>query len=279
MKLSPDAVDKKSARIWFEKHYEPKESGSVPKPETPAVSEKKGENDISCRELYFRYERKETDILRGCSGVFAAGQVNGLAGGNGSGKTTLLRIMAGQFRPYHGKMVTTGSVSYLPQDPSYLFLRESVAEEYADLTEVGKSIYERMELSGLKERHPMDLSGGEKQRLALSIVLGKEADRYLLDEPTVGMDARAKRVLGECLHSLAGQGKTVILVSHDMEFHARYADMLSLMFQGEILLQTDVRSFFEDNQFYTTGINRVCRGVSSHIITIEDVEKYAKKKD
>ena len=104
-------------------------------------------------------------------------------------------------------------------------------------------------------------------------------DVYLLDEPTKGMDAAAKQTLGEILHEWTNRGKTILVVSHDMEFAARYADEMALLYQGEIVLQSETRPFFEENQFYTTGINRVARRVNPHIITIEDVERYAKRTD
>ena len=72
--------------------------------------------------------------------------------------------------------------------------------------------------------------------------------------------------------------KSIVMVSHDMEFIAKYADEISLLYQGEIIVQCPVRGFMEENQFYTTGMNRVTRRVNPHIITIEDVKKYAKEK-
>ena len=131
---------------------------------------------------------------------------------------------------------------------------------------------------GTKKRNPQDLSGGEKQRLALCVALGKEADYYFLDEPTKGMDAKSKKLFGELLKEWTKMEKSIVMVSHDMEFTAKYADEISLLYQGEIIVQCPVREFMEENQFYTTGMNRVTRRVNPHIITIEDVKKYAKKK-
>ena len=123
------------------------------------------------------------------------------------------------------------------------------------------------------------LSGGEKQRLALCVALGKEADYYFLDEPTKGMDAKSKKLFGELLKEWTKMEKSIVMVSHDMEFTAKYADEISLLYQGEIIVQCPVREFMEENQFYTTGMNRVTRRVNPHIITIEDVKKYAKRKN
>lgn len=274
MKLGSHVLSKKEARLWFEEHYK-----SVGEEGNPDNRTEAGVTGIAVKDLFFRYERKGKDVLKGCSGSFFKGKITCLAGGNGSGKTTLLRILAGQLRVYHGRVQKIPqSIAYLPQDPSYLFLEETVETECRRMTERGRALYQRFGLTWLADRHPSDLSGGEKQRLALSLVLGQEAEVYLLDEPTKGMDAGAKRCLGDILRQWTERGKVVLMVSHDMEFAARYSDTMALMFQGQILLQTESRAFFEENQFYTTSINRVARRVNPHIITIEDVERYAEKK-
>ena len=100
-----------------------------------------------------------------------------------------------------------------------------------------------------------------------------------LDEPTKGMDAKSKKIFGELLKEWTKMEKSIVMVSHDMEFTAKYADEISLLYQGEIIVQCPVREFMEENQFYTTGMNRVTRRVNPHIITIEDVKKYAKRKN
>ena len=161
----------------------------------------------------------------------------------------------------------------------YLLLEETVQKEWDKMSQCSKNLFLRFGLEGLKKRNPQDLSGGEKQRLALCVALGKEADYYFLDEPTKGMDAKSKKIFGELLKEWTKMGKSIVMVSHDMEFTAKYADEISLLYQGEIIVQCPVREFMEENQFYTTGMNRVTRRVNPHIITIEDVKKYAKRKN
>lgn len=277
MRLSEGLLTKKEARIWFEEHYRPKAGSCEDAGQKKGTLEKQPDS-LVLKDLYFRYGKKERDVLQSCSGIFPTSKITCLAGGNGSGKTTLLRLLAGQIRPYRGRFrPDTLSAAYLPQNPSYLFLEDTVQGEWEAMTEQGQELAEHLGLSSLKERHPSDLSGGEKQRLALSLVLGQEADLYLLDEPTKGMDAEAKQVLGEVLQALAFRKRRIVMVSHDMEFAARYADQMALLYQGQIVLQTGAREFFEENQFYTTSINRVARRVDPRIITIEDVADYAEK--
>ena len=113
-----------------------------------------------------------------------------------------------------------------------------------------------MKLAELNSQHPYDLSGGEQQRLGLAIVLSGEPELLLLDEPTKGLDVEAKEQIGDYLRDYVEQGHTVLCVTHDVEFAAAYADVCSLLFEGEILSTEPVQTFFEDNAFYTTDSRR-----------------------
>ena len=276
LQLEDGLLTKKEARIWFEENYK---STVLPDVDEEKIERKQtSSQDFSLKNIWFRYEKKSPDVLKETKGRFAANTISCLVGGNGSGKTTLLRLMAGQFRPYHGKMSSV-NFSYLPQNPMYLLLEETVQKEWDKMSQCSKELFLRFGLEELKKRNPQDLSGGEKQRLALCVALGKEADYYFLDEPTKGMDAKSKKIFGEVLKEWTKKEKSIVMVSHDMEFIAKYADEISLLYQGEIIVQCPVREFMEENQFYTTGMNRVTRRVNPHIITIEDVKKYAKRKN
>lgn len=285
-------LSKKEARHWFEKNYTEKEFSGT---ESNSGEKREQMPVLSCRDLYFRYEKKEADVLAGCSCELPLGHIIGLAGGNGSGKTTFLQLLTGRLHPYRGKIryrglkkgkkaaaevVTTEMVTtiFLPQEPRYLFLEDTAEQEWEKGTPRTKELAERFGLMPFAKRNPADLSGGEVERLALCKVLGQEADLYLLDEPTKGMNGRNKEVLADILQQLNREGKTILLVSHDMEFVASCTDTMALMFQGRMELVTDTRRFFEENQFYTTAVNRIARGVSKHIITWKDVERYAEKR-
>lgn len=275
MRMAPGILTKKDARLWFESHYQAREETACAK---KSLCGNRRTESVVIKKLCFRYEKKGKNILNECSAILPAGKTTCLLGGNGSGKTTLLRLLDRQIYACRGKILPDSvRTSYLPQNPVWLFLEESVQAECAVMTEQGQKLVNRFGLSRMMHRHPLDLSGGEKQRLALAHVLGKEAEMYLLDEPTKGLDAKMKCILGEVIGSLAVKGKTVLIVSHDMEFIAHYADQICFLYEGQIVVQTDTRDFFEENQYYTTSINRVARRVSPHIITIEDVEHYAEK--
>ena len=126
-------------------------------------------------------------------------------------------------------------------------------------------------LEGLLERHPYDLSGGEQQRLALAKVLLLRPKILLMDEPTKGMDGEYKEELGKILKKLQSHGMTIFMISHDIEFVAEYADRVGLFFEGNIVTENDVNSFFAGNNFYTTAANRMARQYFPYAITGKDV--------
>lgn len=254
--------------------------------------------------LWFRYEREAADVLRGASLEVPAGAITALMGGNGAGKSTLLRIIAGALKPYRGKVRwgdsrrkgrrigerEVGWVGLLPQDPRCLFARVTVCEELQEMEpvwqrvaaglasdapgsweEAVRQVVEQCELEPLLAMHPLDLSGGEQQRVALAKVLLARPRLLLLDEPTKGLDAGFKESLATLLQSLTEGGATVLMVSHDVEFCARHADRVALLFDGEVVSEGDPRQFFAANSFYTTTANRMSRGIVDGCITEEDV--------
>ena len=218
-----------------------------------------GEELLGLKNVWFRYEKDGEDVLQDLSCSFARGQLTALLGGNGSGKTTTLNLLAGLRRPQRGKrFCRTDRIGLLPQDPQMLFdratVRDELREQLASLPEAEQA--RRMQemacfcrLEGLLDRHPYDLSGGEQQRAALAKLLLAGPELLLLDEPTKGMDAQVKRELAAILNGLLEQGATVVMVSHDVEFCAQYADRCLLMFDGSIAAEGGPTDFFAGNHF------------------------------
>ena len=134
-----------------------------------------------------------------------------------------------------------------------------------------EAIVERCALGSLLASHPLDLSGGEQQRVALAKVLLARPRVLLLDEPTKSLDACAQGQVASLLRRLADEGVAVLLVSHDVEFCARHADRMALLFDGEVVSEGSPRQFFAANSFYTTAANRMSRGIVEDCITEEDV--------
>ena len=126
-------------------------------------------------------------------------------------------------------------------------------------------------LTELLDRHPYDISGGEQQRAALAKVLLTDPEILLLDEPTKGLDAEFKQQFAEIMQVLLRRGVTVMMVSHDIEFCARYAHRCAMFFDGSVVTDASPRVFFSGNSFYTTSANRIARSHTADAVTAEDV--------
>ena len=176
---------------------------------------------VNVKDVWFRYEKTSRDIIKGLNLHINKGEIFSIIGGNGTGKTTTTMLLSGILKPYRGKIKVKGKIGFLPQDVQILFEQESVMEE---LKKVDKSLIEKMNLQKLLNMHPYDLSGGEQQKVALAKVLGEKPAVLLLDEPTKGIDNIYKEQLGILLRDLAENGKTIILVSHDLDFCGEYSD-------------------------------------------------------
>ena len=259
----------------------------------PALPEVK-ETALSLRELWFRYEKDAPDVLRGVSADVPQGSIYAIVGGNGAGKSTTLKAVCGICRPYRGKVKVFGKnvekyksgelfggcLAMLPQDPKSLFVKKTVRQELQEMSHDGEKIAavaRLCEIEPLLDSHPYDLSGGEQQRSALAKVLLTEPKLLLLDEPTKGIDSFFKEKLADILCKLKAQGVTVVMVSHDVEFCARYADAVSMFFDGQILTTDTPRRFFGGNSFYTTAAARMSRHVFSMAVTAEDVVELYRK--
>lgn len=236
---------------------------------------------ITLHEVWFRYEKDAPDILKGVSMVAYPGELLCILGGNGTGKSTTLSVLSGIRKPYRGKMTCKGKrVTALPQNPQMLLVKKNVREELLSvfpekkLHEVADKLGEMValcRLEGLLDRHPYDLSGGEQQRTALAKVLLQNPEVLLLDEPTKGVDNDFKLTFAQILQELTQRGVCIIMVSHDVEFCAQYADRCGLFFDGSIVTMDAPQPFFAGKSFYTTAANRMARHLLSNAVTPEDI--------
>lgn len=288
----------RDGRNWLSREMENVQSAQM-EPEKPIDED--AEAALKVKEIWFRYEKDSPDVLRGVSFEAPKGALFAIVGGNGTGKSTLLKAICGVCPPYRGKIELGGkkirdfkrgelfrnNLSMLPQDPQSLFVKKSVREDLREMLPFGDhdadakiaAIAEKCEIAHLLDRHPYDLSGGEQQRAALAKVLLTNPKIMLLDEPTKGIDAFFKEKLARVLKKLIADGMAVIMVSHDVEFCARYADYVSMFFDGQILTTNTPRRFFARNSFYTTAANRMSRHVFPDAVTAEDViELYTRSK-
>jgi energy-coupling factor transport system ATP-binding protein len=193
-------------------------------------------------------------ILRRASLSIGARERVALMGRNGAGKSTLLRHAAGLMQPTRGRVHSAGRVALLLQNPTDYLVHETVAEETSPsaLASVG--------LSAFGDRHPRDLSGGEKQRLALAIVLDDTAGPpavVCLDEPTRGMDRTHKHELARLL---AGIDAAVLVATHDPEFVAEFADRVVLLADGAPIADGPAAEVLSGGTYFATETARILGG-------------------
>ena len=261
-------------QIWHKDHA----LRPLPEEERPV----RGEPVLEGRGLFFRYEPGLPDVVKGLDITVHRGEFMALLGGNGAGKTTSLHLLSGALTPQRGEVKRKGRIGALPQNPQALFVKKTVREdlyEVFDGQKIDPALKERRvtqavslcRLTELLDRHPYDLSGGEQQRAALCKVLLLDPEILLLDEPTKGLDAEFKQELASILRALTAGGVTILMVSHDVEFCARYAHRCALFFDGSIVTEGAPRAFFSGNSFYTTSADRMARELCPGAVTPEDV--------
>lgn len=276
----------REGRSWLTKTFAGKEL-TAQSPEAPAAELAK-EPALSMKQVWFRYDKQGEDVLRGVDLQVPRGSLFAIVGGNGAGKSTTLKAACGICKPYRGQVsifgrglkdyrsgqLYKGCVAMLPQDPKSLFACKSLGEDLKEMCreeEKIQAVAKICQVEHLLQAHPADLSGGEQQRGALAKVLLTEPKLLLLDEPTKGLDSFFKTCFAGILQQLKARGITIVLVSHDVEFCAEHADLVSMFFDGQIVTTDTPHRFFGQNSFYTTAANRMSRCVFRNAVTVGDV--------
>ncbi|MGL4106542.1 ABC transporter ATP-binding protein [Clostridium sp. LP20] len=262
---------------------------------------KEGEPIIRLKDIWFKYGKNSSDILKNLSLNVYKGEVYSIVGGNGTGKTTTLSIISGINKAYRGKVFIKGkeinkystkelfnnNLGVLPQNPQSLFVKKTIKLDlmevlfYSDISEKEKEdrvieVARLVDIEGLLSMHPYDLSGGEQQKAALAKILLLNPQIILLDEPTKGIDNHYKMKLGSIINKLKESGVTIIMVTHDIEFAAMYSDTCGMFFNGNIVTSSEPKKFFGGNNFYTTSANKMSRHIFKDAVTCEDVIKLCK---
>ena len=173
-----------------------------------------------------RFSYGDRVVLENASLEVRRGEIVALVGPNGVGKTTLAQIAAGLLEPEQGE-ATRQRAAYLAQDPGRHLVTERVVDEVAlgAGEERARTMLAKLGLAAQAERHPRDLSAGERERLALAAVLATDPDLLVLDEPTRGVDPERKAELAKLLRSEAGVRGTLV-VTHDLPWAAEVADRI-----------------------------------------------------
>ncbi|WP_258358571.1 energy-coupling factor ABC transporter ATP-binding protein [Moorella sulfitireducens] len=200
------------------------------------------------------------EALKGVSLTIEKGEFLAIIGQNGAGKTTLCKHFNGLLRATSGQVLVDGmdaartkiavlarKVGHVFQNPDHQIFCDSVWEEVAfgpkniglkgqELEEAITSSLEAVDLLSFKDRHPYSLSKGQRQRLALASVLATKPEILVIDEPTTGQDYNQARQIMEIVRQIHLTGRTIIMVTHDMDIVAEYCHRVIVMTQGRIII-------------------------------------------
>jgi len=209
---------------------------------------------VEAEDLWFHY--KDCPVLRGVHLSLRRGECVTLIGRNGAGKTTLVKHFNGLLRPDRGSLkilshdIRRTSVSKLArhvgfswQNPNDQLFRTTVREEVLTGPRVLRAydpswcgrLFERFGLGPFLDRSPFSLSEGQKKRVSFAAALAPQPELIIFDEPTAGQDEPFRRELAELIHALQREGRTVVLVTHDLEFAAQHASRWLILAEGQII--------------------------------------------
>jgi energy-coupling factor transport system ATP-binding protein len=210
-------------------------------------------------------------ILRSVSVTIEPSERVALMGRNGAGKSTLLRHAAGLMKPTRGRVQSAGRVALLLQNPTDYLVADTVAQEapVSALRSAG------LDPDAFADRHPRELSGGEKQRLALAIVLedpAKPPAVVCLDEPTRGMDRALKDELAALLRRI---GAAVLVATHDPEFVALFAERVVLLGDGAPIADGSVAEILSGGTYFATETARILGGAGGALTAEQGVRLLA----
>ena len=233
---------------------------------------------IETRDLWHVYDGG-VNALQGANLQIQPGGFVAIVGSNGSGKTTLIKHFNGLLKPTSGSVLVNGMdtcrtrtsqlarvIGFVFQNPDHQIFASTVLEETIfGLKQMGVVFEEAQErttralqavgLYEMRNRHPRQLSLGQRQRLATASVLALETQVLVLDEPTTGQDFVARRQIMSLAMDLNRQGRTILVVTHDMTLVAEYATRVIVMKAGQVLLDATPKEVFSrDDILRQTGL-------------------------
>ncbi|MEM3506943.1 MAG: ATP-binding cassette domain-containing protein [Candidatus Bathyarchaeia archaeon] len=213
-----------------------------------------------------------TLALNGINLKIYEGEFIGIIGQNGSGKTTLVKHFNGLLKPTKGRVIVesmdTGKatiaelstkVGYVFQNPDHQISQSTVYDEVAfgprnlglsesEIKERVSSALKAVGIEKLSNRHPLLVSKGERQRIAIASVLAMKPKILIVDEPTTGQDYRQSKEIMELITSLNKEGRTMIVISHNMKLIAEYVQRVIVFSQGKIILDGPTRYVFSQHE-------------------------------
>jgi energy-coupling factor transporter ATP-binding protein EcfA2 len=246
---------------------------------TSKYQPRSGEPLISLRDLRFTYPTG-AEAIKGVSLDIYDNEFVAILGQNGSGKTTLVKHFNGLLKPTEGDVVVFGkntrvtptyelieNVGYVFQNPDQQLFSNRVYDELAfGLSNVGHSkeqiqkrieeVAAQMNIENLIEERPYSLSKGDRQRVVISCILALDPNVIIVDEPTTGQDPQKRREIMDLMKELHGQGKTIIVITHDMNLAAEYAERCVVMHDGKVILDGGPKDIFvQTEKLASTHLN------------------------
>ncbi|OPY23613.1 MAG: putative ABC transporter ATP-binding protein [Methanobacterium sp. PtaU1.Bin242] len=272
---------------------------SLPLENVEQMIRNQGQKIVEIKDLYFNHHDKK--VLNSVNLSINKGEMVGLLGPNGSGKTTLALLLVGLLKPDHGLVRVNNldpqrdrgkllqKIGFLFQNPEHQLFCDSVYSElvYGLEGEAGFVVDEIIQIMGLekfKNKHPLTLSRGERQRVATATALVKKPEVLVIDEPTTGQDWYHVRSFMNMVRKLNQEGVTIILITHDMRVAAEYCQRLVVMKDGSILLDGDTRTVFSEIELLSEAglkpapLTEICikKGIKPPFLKLNeiDVESY-----
>jgi energy-coupling factor transport system ATP-binding protein len=255
----------------------------------PALDEGHEASDSNASVANLRVTYGGVRALEDITVSFAPATITAVMGRNGSGKSTLLGALAGMRQPRRGSVRVCGEdpvrlggrqrigrVGLVPQDSGSLLYAETVAEECASADRDAslppgstRAVLDRLVAGVPDDRHPRDLSEGQRLALALALVIAPEPAVLLADEPTRGLDYPAKAALVSLLAAQASQGRTVVIATHDVEFVAQLAHRVVVLAQGEVVADGPAREVVCHSPVFAPQVAKVL--APAPWLTVEEV--------
>lgn len=267
-----------------------------------------GEPLIKVRGLRFRYPETEQMVLNGIDLDINEGEFIAFVGQNGAGKTTLVKHFNGLLHPTAGSVQIGGKdtkelsveetahiVGYCYQNPDHQIFSSTVQAEVAfgpknigmQKEELEKAVDRALELVGLlemKDRYPLMLGRGERQKLAVASVLAMNSPVLIVDEPTTGMDVRGSRSIMKLLREWHEAGQTILVVTHDMNIVAEFVPTMIVMANGKVLAKKNTRDAMLDEKLLRQAylrppqVTRIVHklkdyGISQEVLTVQEMIK------
>ena len=227
---------------------------------------------ITVKDVGFSYPEAGSPALRDVNLIIREGEVVALVGQNGAGKTTLAKLFNGLLTPTQGEVVISGHstrkagidvlsriVGYCYQNPDHQIFSNTVRQEVAfglknhgvPRAEIGAKVDAALEMVGMAgegDRYPFLLGRGERQKLAVASILALGPPVLVVDEPTTGLDLRGTRNIMQLLLRLNADGRTIIIITHDMNVVAEYAQRTVVMMNGAVILDGLTRAVLTDER-------------------------------